>query len=139
MKEPQEEIKAPTEIVQEQQAKKESLIGYKGIRKGMKVWEYNTVTGEIGLAEIGKVPVPFKKASENKASVLEGGEKYGFKGYNPNAMLENLRNIQKNPVHIGKIVRKPGCFYCDALNFKNAVRKFGFKNAKITKVKPTEL
>jgi|GEM_PF-4575237 len=94
------------EVRQAELEKKITHVGYLKPHKGHKIWEFNTKTGDIRIAEMEDVPHnPFNKA---KSGLPEGPKK--------------------------KLMTKENCVYVSALNIENAVKKIGLK-VKVVKVK----
>lgn len=106
MKLTEEIIEKPIEIVAEQQQKKEiRFIGQQRKISGLTLWEFNESTGVIQ-------PAKFKKQD--------------FKINSLSIKLEALQISHKVEVN-------EGCFYLQALNKENALKKLnklGYKNIK---------
>ena len=103
MKELEEQKQAPIEIREEQQQKKElKLIGSLLRRPGQTLFEINLTTGEINPATY-------------KAETLE------LKG------IREKVNVNLNTRL--KVEVKENCYYIQALNKKNAIRKFNKRTA----------
>jgi len=119
MKETETKAKETIEIVKQAEAEKKlNFLGGFKLEKGHKVWELNTKTLEIQLAEIEKVPYVYKEKPKNEG------------------MHVLLRLHQARIPHsVGKVVQKQDCKYCGALNMKNALKKFGIRGIKLVKKK----
>lgn len=109
MRSTNDEIHNPDEVKEVRQAgveKKITHIGYLKPHKGHKIWEFNTKTGHIAIAEMESVPHnPFTKG---RSGLPEGPKK--------------------------KLITKENCVYVSAMNIENAVKKFGLK-VKVVKTK----
>lgn len=89
--------KADSEIVsqvQQEQRTQVKFFGSKILQSGHKVWELDLLTGIIWEAEYTEEAVDFKDAAKG--------------------MISTHKNI----------VMKKDCYYCSALNLKNAQKKF---------------
>lgn len=89
------EKKEKIEIGIEKQEKKTlKLLGSQRHIPGLALWEYNNETGELKKAEFVKETITLRELSQKA-----------------------IQTIRK------KIVMKEGCYYFQALNRKNAIRK----------------
>lgn len=91
-------------VKQKEEERREVFVGSFRPHRGHCLFEFNPITGEIKKAETELLPISFFDAKKG---------------------IETKRL---------KVVKKEDCIYVSALNFKNAVKKLGFK-VNIIKIK----